>query len=316
MPKSKKLDLDVIIVNWNSGNHLHDCLMSIDAPVKSVIIVDNGSVDDSLDQARTFSKKLPIKIVESGENLGFGKACNLGVSHSKARNILFLNPDMILGEGALAHAYDTFIHRKDVNILGIQLRDKHGNISRSCANFPRSYRIISQILGWDRIIPAAPRHFMSNWDHKTSRFVPQVMGAFFMTTRLTFDQMGGFDERFFMYYEEVDFAYRGHLQGLRSYFLADVFAYHIGGGSSSKVKDKRLYYSLRSRIQYAFKHFGCWDAFLVTFFTLFVEPFTRTAHVMLSFESKSLKMIWRGYKMLFGDITKILKHASTSPNKI
>ncbi len=308
MPKTKILDLDIVIVNWNSGSHLFDCLTSIDARVRSVIIVDNASTDNSLKDISTF-KDLPINLVRNKRNAGFAKGCNIGMRHSQAKTVLFLNPDVILSEGALAKSYEAFKYRQDASIMGIQLRDKHNNVTKTCANFPRSYRILSQILGLDRILPIAPRHFMSKWDHKSSRFVPQVMGAFFMTSRLTYDQLGGFDERFFIYYEEVDFAYRAFQKGLRSYFFADVYAYHFGGGSSSKVKDKRLFYSLQSRILYAFKHFGWGDAWLVLLATLFIEPITRSVHLLLSFERGSLKVIGSAYKMLFKNIKKIVKNA-------
>jgi GT2 family glycosyltransferase len=132
-------------------------------------------------------------------------------------------------------------------------------------------------MALDRIVPfLVPRHFMSEWEHNTSRVVDQVPGAFYLVRRSLFDRLGGFDVRFFVYYEDVDFALRAKRVGANSEYLAAVFAYHTGPGTSKKVIEHRLIYSWVSKIRYSFKHFGAFWGCLILAATLTCEPITRT----------------------------------------
>ena len=101
---------------------------------------------------------------------------------------------------------------------------------------------------------------MREWNHEESREVDQVMGAFFLVRQKLFEEWGGFDERFFVYLEDVDFSSRARRVGWRSFYMAGVKAYHKGGGTSEQIKSTRLFYSLRSRILYSYKHFSCASA--------------------------------------------------------
>src|SRR5207245_5442374 len=129
---------------------------------------------------------------------------------------------------------------------------------RTCARFPTPRRFLSSILGLDRALPAMfPPHFMVEWNHEESQEVDQVMGAFFLVRRSVFEALGGFDERFFVYFEEVDFSLRARKLGWRTFYLSVAQAYHLGSGLVTKpAQAARLFYSLRSRILYAYKHFN------------------------------------------------------------
>jgi GT2 family glycosyltransferase len=129
--------------------------------------------------------------------------------------------------------------------------------------------------------------------------VDQVMGAFFLVRRSLFEDLKGFDERFFVYYEEVDFARRASTLGWSSFYLAQAQAFHSGGGTSRQVKAKRLFYFLRSGILYAFKHFSPIAASLVLFVTLLLEPLSRTALAVVRRSWSSLPETWSAYLMLY-----------------
>lgn len=101
-----------------------------------------------------------------------------------------------------------------------------------------------------------PSHFMQDFDHCSSREVDHVIGAFFLVRRSVFEQLKGFDERYFVYLEDLDFSLRARKAGWKTYYLADATAYHKGGGTSEQVKAHRLFYSLRSRMIYGFRHFN------------------------------------------------------------
>jgi GT2 family glycosyltransferase len=116
-----------------------------------------------------------------------------------------------------------------------------------------------------------PRHLLGADECRATRDVDQVIGAYFMIRRPLFDALGGFDERFFVYFEEVDLSLRARHAGYRSVYFHDARAYHRGGLSSDQVKAARLYYSLRSRLLYAWKHFSPIQAWFVMAVTFGVE---------------------------------------------
>lgn len=295
-----KLKVDVVIVNWNAGTQLLECVDSVilygQAFVGQIIVVDNGSIDGS----ETTVEHLPnVSLIRAGVNLGFGKACNRGAAHANSEFILFLNPDARLYPDSLINVLN-FMQKPDnatVGICGVQLIDEQGHVARSCARFPSASGFVAHAIGLDRIIPALG-HFMSEWDHATTRQVDQVIGAFFLIRHGVFDAIQGFDEQFFVYFEEVDVAYRAKQLGWSSCFFADAQAFHAGGGTSDQVKAKRLFYSLRSRILYAFKHFKPLAATAVLLATLFIEPVSRSALAIGRRSWTSLQETWTAYGML------------------
>jgi len=199
---------------------------------------------------------------------------------------------------------------QQIGIAGVQLVDDDGRVSRTCARLPTPGRFLTKMLGLDRALPNVfPSHFMTEWDHRGNRAVEQVIGAFLLVRRSLFDRLGGFDERFFVYFEEVDLSARARALGYGTFYLGDVQAYHRGGGVSERVKDHRLFYSLRSRILYAYKHFGWWSATGVTVATLLVEP---VARLTLAASRGSLEELWatiRAYAMLLDAMPRTLKTA-------
>lgn len=294
-------NLDIVVVNWNSGHHLNDCINSIQkngkAFVAKTIIVDNGSTDGS----ENILKNIPnVELIRTGKNLGFGKACNLGAQKSKSKYLLFLNPDAALFSDTLSKALSFMqdpINAK-VGICGVQLIDESGCVSRSCARLPTTFGLMAHAIGIDRLLPHLG-HPMLEWPHDRTRDVDHVIGAFFMMRRELFDSLNGFDEQFFVYLEDLDFSCRSRQAGWKSAYLADVQAFHLGGGASNQVKAKRLFYSLRSRLLYVVKHFSWAGAFLVILSTLFIEPISRSVLALFRRSWPSMKETWQGYAMLW-----------------
>lgn len=299
------MQLSIIIVNWNAGSQLAEVVSSIGkyhhGLVSPVVIVDNASTDDSLGRAETLLD-LPFRpqIIRNSENCGFGKACNLGAQQVKSEYLLFLNPDATLYADTLpkALAFMQDPANSKVGICGVQLLDEAGRVSRSCARFPSAVGFVAHAVGLDRFFPRLG-HFMAEWDHSQTRQVDHVIGAFFLVRRELFNAMHGFDERFFVYLEDLDFSYRARQAGWRSVYLADAQAFHAGGGTSNQVKARRLFYSLRSRLLYAFKHFSWMGAFVVLLATLLVEPLSRSALALRRRSWAGLKETWVGYGMLW-----------------
>lgn len=274
----------IIIVNWNAGEQLQQCLDSIAAADRSafalaaVVVVDNASTDRSADHLA--SRGLPLRVIHNAENLGFAAACNQGAAGVGTDYLLFLNPDTRLEPDSLdgATAWMEVPEHAATGILGIQLVDDEGTVSRSCARFPTVASMLAKVLGLDRLAPAWFRGYvMEEWDHATSRPVDHVIGAFYLIRGGLFAKLGGFDESFYVYFEDLDLSRRARAAGFPSYYLAEVRARHTGGGTSARIKSTRLFYSLRSRMIYARKHFGRPGSALVTAGTYWVEPLVRLA---------------------------------------
>lgn len=292
--------IDIVVVNWNAGELLEQCLSSIDinsdGQVSSIIVVDNGSKDGS---AKCVQAHSAVRLIKAEENLGFGVACNIGAKFGSAKFVLFLNPDARILPGTLTKTVE-FMNGQNaskIGICGVQLLDNDFKVSRTCSRLPSVKNISSASIGLDRIIPHWGMR-MAEWDHADSRKVGQVMGAYFLIRRDLFEHLHGFDERFFVYFEEVDLSNRCAGEGWASWFLADAQAIHYGGGSSEKVKARRLFYSLRSRLQYARKHFGPIECALVFWATLLIEPLARLGQCLGRGKINEAGQVLNGYGML------------------
>ena len=305
--------LSIITVNWNAGQQLRDCLESIVTAdhngftLGRVVVVDNASSDNSLDGLDSYN--LPLKIIRNIENRGFGAACNQGAALCDSDYLLFLNPDTRLHDNSLTVplAFMEDEANRDVGICGIQLIDEKGEVSRTCANFPSLWRFTAQATGVNKLpgLKGSGVH-MAEWDHLSDRPVDQVIGAFFFMRRSVFVALHGFDERFFVYFEEVDVSLRARQAGWKTVYIAGAQAFHQGGGTSQQVKARRLFYSLRSRLLYGFKHFPRWQAWLLTGVTMLVEPISRTLFSLLRGGMQDVRNTWRGYGMLYRDLITIL----------
>ena len=304
--------IHVVIVNWNSGAQLRECLSSFatitdDAvTLARVTVVDNASTDGSCEE---LPDTLPLTLVRNDVNLGFAMACNQGAAGSTADFLLFLNPDTRLMAGSLElpARYLQSPHHQAVGIVGIQLVDEQGNVARNAARNPTALSMVGASLGLDRVLPSVfPPHFVTDWAHDETRTVDQVMGAFFFVRRDAFEALGGFDERFFVYFEDLDFSLRARRQGFASVYLASAQAFHRGQGTTSGASERRTFYFARSKMLFATKHFNAFAAGLVIAVTLTLEPLARAAQALLT-RRGSVSGIFRAFARLWGELPNILR---------
>ena len=306
----KQTSLDIVIVNWNSGDYLQKCIDSISLIDTTdinlnIFIIDNASSNNFMSSVDGID--LPITVMNNSINVGFGAACNQAASIGNSEYILFLNPDTTLFSNSLTIPLE-FMNTneaKKVGVCGIQLLDEN-NIARSCARFPTFTTLISTTLGINYLFN---RHWSSyimfEWDHKDSRPVDHVIGAFYLIRRSLFKQLGGFDKKFFVYLEDIDLSYRASQLGWSSYYLSNVQAFHKGGGTSEQIKATRLFYSIRSKIIYSYKHLNTFKATFILLISLFFEPFAR---IFLSLKNLSLVQFnetLSAYKKLFMNLKDI-----------
>lgn len=293
---------DIVIVNWNSGHFLEKCVRSVFTGsnakyINNVIIIDNSSHDNSAAFVNSLDR---VQLIRNEKNYGFAKACNQGFKLCAAQYVLLLNPDACLLDDTLAKGIEFLEGRNDVDIMGSQLIDDNGHISPSCSRFPTPLHIFFDASGLSKIAPSifTPATIMTDWDHTESRFTDQVMGAFMLMRKSIFDKLGYFDERFFVYYEEVDFCKRLSLVNGKTFYNVSVKAVHFGEGTTSKVKAYRLFLSLRSRLLYAKKYFSITGYLLVWISTFFIEPIARSIFLLLKLNPGEIPAVWRALRMM------------------
>jgi N-acetylglucosaminyl-diphospho-decaprenol L-rhamnosyltransferase len=303
------LHLDIVIVNWNSGDLLARCVESVPRArvagvrIGAVIIVDNASADGSASIRPPLD--LQVEIIRNERNRGFAAACNQGAQACSKPHILFLNPDTELGPTALSAPLQRAVRAGSgrVGIFGIALVTSENERQRNVARFPTAAALVGQAIGLDRLVPAlVPPRFLADWDHLDTREIDQVPGAFMLMRRKDFQQLGGFDEQFFLYMEDVDLALRARKAGLTSLYVHDCVARHVGGGTTAPVKDRRLFYLLRSRVLFARNHFGAAGQAAVTFAAMGLEPLARLAAAAVRADRdeaaailRSTRWLWRAY---------------------
>jgi GT2 family glycosyltransferase len=301
--------IHIVVVNWNTGNHLRDCLNSIvDADgdgveLTRVTVVDNASTDRSADGLNDLD--LPLEQVCNRSNLGFAVACNQGAAGSESDYLLFLNPDTRLFDDTLSvvTAFMDSDRSRQAGICGVEMLDSDGGPAISCERFPTLRVIFGKMTRLDHLLPRLfPSHHLGPAETRESGPVDQVIGAFYLVRRELFTRLGGFDNRYFIYFEDVDFAMRARQLGFRSYFLKEARAFHAANVSSDQIRDLRLYHSLRSRLIYTRQHWPRWQAGLLGVLTLGLELPARLVQALFHRSRSDASATLTAYRMLLGDL--------------
>jgi hypothetical protein len=304
--REREPQVDVVIVSWNAGPALWECVASLGqagVELGRVIVVDNASSDGSIDglEACAGAAGVPLTVVRNARNRGFGPACNQGARMGAAEHVLFLNPDARLEAGSLPGSLAELAEpaNADVGVLGIELRDADGHLARSCARFPGALTYLWIALGLDRLGAFAHKGYrMTDWDHASTRDVDHVMGAFYLMRRAAFDAVGGFDERFFVYFEDLDLSRRVRASGRRVRYVAGPRAFHAGGGTTRAIPARRLAYFLRGKLRYARKHHGPATFAFAALTTLVLEPLARVLGALVRGRLGEARAAVGGYALL------------------
>jgi len=277
--------IDIVIVNWNAGECLQKCVASITSSIRfeysirKILVIDNASSDGSAHSLSTNEDNLSVQF--NDRNIGFAAACNQGAAESSADYLLFLNPDTELASDTLGKAVNFMEapEAAEVGICGVRLLDEGRRAGVSCARFPALMPYIYESIGLNKAWPKIFRgHLIAPDDLTASGAVDQVIGAFFLVRRGVYVALKGFDERFFLYFEEVDFSLRAKNMGFKSYYLASAIACHIGRVSSRKTRSNAIYYSLASRLAYASKHWPGYKSATLVLITMTTELASRLAY--------------------------------------
>lgn len=263
--------LTVIIVSYNCRADLDACLRSLAAaPPRvpyTVTVVDNGSTDGTPAFVRAQWPK--VVLIEPGRNLGFGPANNLGLRSTTGTFVLFLNPDALVRAGAIDRLLDHLAAHANVAAAGPRIVDGDGRAELSFGSMMTPWAELRQkvlVHGHARSVPLVHGHV----EHVTrvSKPVDWVSGACLLARRADLDAVGGFDERFFLYTEDVDLCAAFRARGRTVWFLADAEIVHRRGrsGASAPAATRRAY--RRSHVAFYEKHHPRWAPLLKAYLKL------------------------------------------------
>ncbi len=257
------MKLSIIILCWNDRKVIADCLESIFANAHStefeVIVSDNGSTDGSIEYIRTTHPQ--VLLIENGRNLRFAKANNVGIRASGGEYALILNPDTLIHQGTLDTLVSSADRHPEVGAFGCRVLNSDGSYQLSARPFYtlRSewitalyLRALGRLSGWFR----SDRYI--GWDGATQRKVDWLTGCFILVRSGLLKSIGGFDEQFFYYYEDLDLCRRIWQAGYPILYIPSVTITHLGG-QSTKTRFSPLAFQLDSQVTrylYFYKYCG------------------------------------------------------------
>lgn len=265
------IDLSICIVNWNTGDLLAACVDSVLRTTHSsrfeVIVVDNASHDDSLDRLTSLVNGNPhIRVLRSQRNLGFAAGNNVALTASSGRYVVLLNPDTIVHDGAFDTAVAFLDAHPGCGAMGPRLLNADGTLQPSIGHFPTLAGMFWETTRLNRVFPRVKlfssfKRFDMDYDHQQA--VDQPSGACLFVRRSAIDGADGdlkavglLDERYFMYYEEVDWCYRIKRAGWQILYTPTIVVTHIGGQSSNQNLTVRIVENAASRLRYFQKHYA------------------------------------------------------------
>lgn len=234
------IELSIIIPSFNTKKLLQNCLQSIFEQTKGidfeVIVIDNASTDSSITMVK---QKFPqVRLITNSKNLGYAQANNQGVKIAKGKYILFLNSDTIILDQAIEKSLEFIKQKKDIDILGCQLLNQDQTIQPSAGFFPHLARVFNWMVFVDELplIKSLTKPYQQSNPgfYQKTQLIDWVTGAFLLVKKQVVKHLKGFDAKFFMYSEEVDFCYQAFKAGLKTWFYSDAQVTHLKGKSSAE----------------------------------------------------------------------------------
>lgn len=248
----KEKILSIIIVKYTCGEYLNQCLESIGKnPCWETIVVDNDK-----------------------KNVGYGAGCNLGAKKAEGKYLLFLNPDKVVLPNTLEKMVDFMENNKDIAVLGPKLFNSEKlDLQVTSTGVLNPLSAIMAFSFLNKIFPKnliSRKYFLTDWDRNSIREVGAVSGAALMIRKDVFQKIGGFDDKFFMYFEEHDLCLRVKKTKMKIIYYSEAGIIHYGGKSSQLLSNQNKKYLLKSRFCFLKKHYGLLPALLVE---SFLRPF-------------------------------------------
>lgn len=266
--RSNPIDLSIIIVSWNVRDLLRRCVQSINSqtadgrpPTAETIVVDNASCDGTVEMLRA---EFPnVRVIANSENAGFTRANNQALAIAQGRYLFLLNPDTELRAGTLQTLYDYAETNPRVGIIGPQLFYGDGSMQSSRRRFPTlatAFLEATLLQQWFPRHRVLTRFYMLDTRDDATQPVDWINGAAMFVRRAVYEQIGGLDEQFFMYSEELDWCYRAKQAGWEIYYLPTAQVTHYEGKSSEQAVAARDIHFNTSKIRFFRKYRGAFIA--------------------------------------------------------
>jgi GT2 family glycosyltransferase len=253
--------LSIIIVNYNVKQLLENCLNTVSKAIiniqAEVIVVDNASTDNSIEHLQPLFPQ--FRFIANTVNEGFAKANNRGLAVCQGKFVLFLNPDTLLPPDSLVKCIDFLEIHPYAGALGVRMVDGKGAfLKESKRGFPTPLVSLFKLTGITGMFPRSPffaRYYLGHLAENRDHEVDVLSGAFMMVKKSVIERTGSFDERFFMYAEDIDLSYRIQHAGYKNFYFAGTTITHFKGGSTKKdLKYVRLFY--KAMAQFSKKYYG------------------------------------------------------------
>jgi hypothetical protein len=245
------LDLSIIIVNYNVKEFLQNLIHSIEKASarisKEIIVVDNASDDGSIEFLK--EKFAQIRLISNNSNLGFGKANNLGMKEAAGKYFLLINPDTIVAEDTFDKMIKFFEEHSDVGLAGCKILNPDGSLQLACRrSFPGPWTSFTKVTGLSNLFPKSKlfaRYNLTYLDENQTYEVDAISGSFMMLRKEVYEKVGGFDEQFFMYGEDLDLCYRIQKAGFKVFYFHDTQIIHYKGESTkrSNIDEAKMFYN-------------------------------------------------------------------------
>ena len=247
------MDVSIVIVSWNVEMLLKKCLESVIAHTSGVsyelIVVDNASTDGTHEMVRSFKS---VVLIQNTKNKGFAAANNQGIAIAKGRHVLLLNPDTAYIENSIAQILEFTNTHERAGVIGCQLKNNDYSIQPSVRRFPRVVDLVVILLKLHKIFPSLSNRYMcASFNYEQPARVDQVMGAFFFITEQALKQAGGLEDRYFIWFEEVDYCRRVARAGFEIWYTPTTSVIHYGGQSfMQQTTIKKQWWFFRSALRY------------------------------------------------------------------
>jgi len=248
---AEKTLISIIIVNYNVKDLLENCLHSVYSAVRDlnheIIVVDNNSDDGSCEMLR--QRFTDVSIIENTENLGFAKANNAALGIARGKFLLLLNPDTLVQEDTFTNMISFFENNLDVGMAGCKILNPDGSFELACRrSFPSPWVSFTKLSGLSLIFPNSAffaRYNLTYLSEDETYEVDAISGSFMMLRKHIFDTIGGLDESFFMYGEDLDWCYRIQSAGWKIYYVHTTKIIHYGGESTrrSSIDAQSIFYN-------------------------------------------------------------------------
>jgi len=256
------MELSIIVVNYNTASLVSSCLACITENIHDkafeIIVVDNGSMDGSCRLIR--ERFSALCLIENVENLGFARAVNQGFRLSRGKYLLILNPDVTLTSGSVETAIHFLDGHPEVGVLLPRLLNPDGSLQFSCRTFYDFSTLLFRRTPLGKFFPhhrIIRKHLMMDWDHEDVQEVDWGLGACMFLRREALKGQDIFDERFFLYFEDVDICFRLKKEGWKVVYYPGVAMIHAHLRQSGKgIFNRAKWEHFKSLIKFYFKYRG------------------------------------------------------------